>query len=191
MGHLGASLAPPWATLALLGPCLAHLGPTWSLWGLSWSLWGAFLAHFGRDWGPYGDHFWGHLGIILRYVGLTFASFSSFLTYRSILAFLAYLSPQKKHFASNPSGSHLGSSHHLGTSFGYAGQIVLPFPGVSAYRDYLSFSCPPIHKQFIASKPHALERPRRGREALTIINRLGFHGLVEVPPLSDCTMSGR
>ena len=44
----------------------------------------------------------------------------------------------------------------------------MPIFGVLAYRDYLSFSCPPIHKQIVASWPHALEGPRRGREALTI-----------------------
>ena len=99
LGHLGASLAPPWATLApswaMTCSSWANLVPLGALLEPSGRLPGPCWAHLGNIWGP----FWGHLGIILRYVGLTFASLSSFLTYRSILAPLAYLSP-KKHLAS-------------------------------------------------------------------------------------------
>ena len=157
-GYLGDMLGPSWASLCHLGALLGHLGatlgPPGGSWGSPWGPLGPSCGPAGPPWNNLKPS-WGQSVVLASIVGPSVPLSQPYL--RHLEAFW------------EPSWGHLGLlDHHFGTWFWYAGQIVVPFFGVLTYRDCLSFSCPPIHQHIMASRPQALEEPRRGREALTI-----------------------
>ena len=169
VGPLGGHLGAPWGHLgAILGPSWAILGPPCALLEPLWGHLGAILGHLGATLRPPGTSLgppWATLrgaGALLGHLGARLGHLGGILRY--LVANLAHL------------GAILG---HLGAILGRLGAFLALFGGFSGGAGpqrtlilnlmfYLSFSSLPNPRTHLASKAQALEKPRRGREALTI-----------------------
>ena len=146
--------------MASTSTLLSYVGPSWPHVGPSWDHLGAFLvplgailgplgASLGPSWGPLGPP-WGHPGAILAHLGATVGRLGG---------------------TSGPSWTNLGvkpSWFHLASISGLPGAPDLQ--QVTNLHLFASLRLSGLLSQnlLVASRPQAVEGPRRGREALTI-----------------------
>ena len=168
LGHLGVILGPLGAVLGpFWGPLGALLAPFWALSGLSV----AILGHLGALWCALGAIL-GHIGAILGHLGHCVGQLGAILA--SFVAFLGpfwgRLGPSRGRFWDiwEPISVILDQSSGPVRSITYpicVSILVQHSPNIVIILTSLAHSFP---KRLQASRPQALEGPRRGREALTI-----------------------